>query len=98
MSSSDDVLGGRFAVYDESCTSCPGVPQMSNRRNQTLNSLPIADHIPSAARAVEWLEDRYLLAKPVNAAPTRQPQSSARISRWTAGDRSFALSREESKS
>jgi hypothetical protein len=31
-------------------------------------SLPVANYGPAIARAVEWLGDRYLLAKPVNAA------------------------------
>jgi len=31
-------------------------------------SLPVANYSPAIARAVEWLGDRYLLAKPINAA------------------------------
>ena len=39
-------------------------------------SLPLANYSSAIARAVEWLGDRYLLAKPINA---------AHISRSTAG-------------
>jgi hypothetical protein len=66
---------------------------MSDRRKQTLKSLPMANFIPAVARAVEglggrylWLGDRYLLAKPINAAPARQPLAGARISTWVTGD------------
>ena len=31
-------------------------------------SLPVANYSPAIARAVDWLGDRYLLAKPINAA------------------------------
>ena len=31
-------------------------------------SLPVAYYSPAIARAVEWLGDRYLIAKPINAA------------------------------
>jgi hypothetical protein len=40
---------------------------MTNRRNHGLKSLPIANYSPAIARALEWLGDRYLLAKPINA-------------------------------
>lgn len=30
-------------------------------------SLPVANYDPAIARAVRWLGDRYLLAKPINA-------------------------------
>jgi hypothetical protein len=45
---------------------------MPDKRNQTLQSLPVANYRPAIARAVEWLGDRYLLAKPINAAPSRE--------------------------
>ena len=48
---------------------------MPDKRNQTLRSLPVANYSPAIARAVEWLGDRYLLAKPINAAPNRGPKS-----------------------
>jgi hypothetical protein len=44
---------------------------MPDKRNQTLQSLPVANYSPSIARAIEWLGDRYLLAKPINAALSR---------------------------
>jgi hypothetical protein len=55
---------------------------MSNRRNQTLRSLPVMNYSSAIARAVEWLGDRYLLAKPINAASSRE-------SRVFAGSRSL---------
>jgi hypothetical protein len=33
-----------------------------------LPSLPVANYRSALARAVEWLGDRYLLAKPINSA------------------------------
>ena len=36
-------------------------------------SLPVANYSPAVARAVAWLGDRYLLAKPINAARTKPP-------------------------
>jgi hypothetical protein len=33
--------------------------------NQTLQSLPVANYDPAIASALEWLGDRYLLAKPI---------------------------------
>jgi hypothetical protein len=41
---------------------------MTNRRSHRSQSLPVANYSPAIARAVEWLGDRYLLAKPMNAA------------------------------
>jgi hypothetical protein len=32
---------------------------------------PVSDYSAAIARAVEWLGDRYLLAKPIKAAPGR---------------------------
>jgi hypothetical protein len=45
---------------------------MPDKRNPRVQSLPVANYCPAIARAVEWLGDRYLLAKPVNAAPSRE--------------------------
>jgi hypothetical protein len=41
---------------------------MLDKRNQTLQSLPVANYCPAIARQ----GDRYLLGKPVNAAPSRE--------------------------
>jgi hypothetical protein len=41
---------------------------MTEKRNQPLKSLPVANYRSAIARAVEWLGDRYLLAKPINSA------------------------------
>jgi hypothetical protein len=44
---------------------------MADRQNHSLKPLPMANYSSAIARAVEWLGDRYLLAKPINAAPSR---------------------------
>jgi hypothetical protein len=41
---------------------------MTEVRNHPPRSLPVANYGSAIARAVEWLGDRYLLAKPINAA------------------------------
>ncbi len=41
---------------------------MADNRHQK-QSLPIANYSSAVARAIEWLGDSYLLAKPVNSAP-----------------------------
>jgi hypothetical protein len=44
---------------------------MSDKQNHPPQSAPISNYGAAVARAVEWLGDRYLLAKPINARPTR---------------------------
>lgn len=39
---------------------------MTQKSNHPLKSLPVANYRSAIARAVEWLGDRYLLAKPIN--------------------------------
>ena len=39
---------------------------------------PTANYSSAIAKAVEWLGDRYLLAKPINAAPNRATPPVAR--------------------
>jgi len=45
--------------------------KMADGQNHSLIPLPMANYSSAIARAVEWLGDRYLLAKPINAAPSR---------------------------
>jgi hypothetical protein len=45
--------------------------KMTDRQNHSLEPLPTANYSSAIARAVEWLGDRYLLAKPINAAHSR---------------------------
>jgi hypothetical protein len=45
---------------------------MPDKRDQPSQSLPVANYSPAIARAIEWLGDRYLLAKPINAASSRE--------------------------
>jgi hypothetical protein len=39
---------------------------MSHKQTPTLQSPPLANYSSAVARAVEWLGDRYLLARPIN--------------------------------
>jgi hypothetical protein len=41
---------------------------MTEKQNRSLKSLPVANYRSALARALEWLGDRYLLAKPINSA------------------------------
>ena len=38
---------------------------MTSKQNHRFESLPMANYSSAIARAVEWLGDRYLLAKPI---------------------------------
>jgi hypothetical protein len=53
---------------------------MADRQNHSLQPLPTANYSSAIAKAVEWLGDRYLLAKPINAAPSGVTPAVARIS------------------
>ncbi|HMD27265.1 MAG TPA: hypothetical protein VKH13_01740 [Steroidobacteraceae bacterium] len=44
---------------------------MPEKRDPLLQSLPVANYSVGIARAVEWLGDRYLLARPINASRSR---------------------------
>jgi len=50
---------------------------MLDKQDHTLQSLPVSNYSSAIARAVEWLGDRYLLAKPVNANTPPGRKSSA---------------------
>jgi len=41
---------------------------MTEKRTYPPQSLPVANYGSALARAVEWLGDRYLLAKPIKSA------------------------------
>jgi hypothetical protein len=45
---------------------------MTENRTYAIKSLPVANYRSAIARAVEWLGDRYLLAKPINSAAHAQ--------------------------
>jgi hypothetical protein len=49
---------------------------MPDKQNDTVPSLPVSNYSSAIARAVQWLGDRYLLAKPINT-PLSQRRSSA---------------------
>jgi len=44
---------------------------MPDKREHAPNLLPATDYSFAIARAREWLGDRYLLARPINAARSR---------------------------
>jgi hypothetical protein len=50
---------------------------MSTRQRHESQSLPLANYSSAIAKAVEWLGDRYLLAKPINATPIRDTPAAA---------------------
>jgi hypothetical protein len=54
---------------------------MGRNRNHRHQSLPVSNYNSAIARAVGWLGDRYLLAKPINA----QPSSATQTASNTAG-------------
>jgi len=39
---------------------------MRDKQDPTLQGVPLANYGSAVARALEWLGDRYLLAKPIN--------------------------------
>jgi hypothetical protein len=41
---------------------------MTEKPYPPLKSLPVVNYRSALARALEWLGDRYLLAKPINSA------------------------------
>ncbi len=43
---------------------------MNTRQEHHVPSLPVANYSSAIAKAVEWLGDRYLLAKPIKAGST----------------------------
>ena len=51
--------------------------QMTTRQAHEPRSLPVENYSSAIAKAVEWLGDRYLLAKPINSAPVREAQGAA---------------------
>ncbi len=50
---------------------------MGNKRNESRQSLLVANYSSAIAKAVDWLGDRYLLAKPINAPPGRGTRAAA---------------------
>jgi hypothetical protein len=48
--------------------------RVTNNRTDTVPSLPVANYSPAIARALDWLGDRYLLAKPINAPRAHRPR------------------------
>jgi hypothetical protein len=51
---------------------------MTDKINHRLESLPVANYNSAVARAVAWLGNRYLLAKPINALPGRSTAAAPR--------------------
>jgi hypothetical protein len=53
---------------------------MSDKPSPSPQSLPVANYSFAIARALEWLGDRYLLARPMNASRSRSAGGRARFS------------------
>jgi hypothetical protein len=51
---------------------------MAGKERHRLQSLPTANYSSAIARGVEWMGDRYLLAKPINAAASRTTAAASR--------------------
>jgi hypothetical protein len=49
---------------------------MNDKQERTLQAMPESNYGSAVARAIEWLGDRYLLAKPIN---TRVQRPRSRI-------------------
>jgi hypothetical protein len=45
---------------------------MTTRQQPVPQSLPVANYSSAIATAVKWLGDRYLLARPINVAASRE--------------------------
>ena len=48
---------------------------MTQKQDHTRQSPPASNYDRAIARAVAWLGDRYLLAKPINAHALPRPES-----------------------
>jgi hypothetical protein len=48
---------------------------MPDKQNPALRAPPVSNYSSAIARAVEWLGDRYLLAKPINMTTRHHRQS-----------------------
>jgi hypothetical protein len=57
---------------------------MADNRHQR-QALPIANYSSAVARAIAWLGDSYLLAKPINAAPRSATRAMAHTSQMPDG-------------
>jgi hypothetical protein len=62
---------------------------MSTTLRLESQSLPVANYSSAIAKAVEWLGDRYLLAKPINCALGSEAQAELRLTahrrpRWSS--------------
>jgi hypothetical protein len=51
---------------------------MTEKLKRPLKPLPVANYESAIARAVAWLGERYLLAKPINSAPRSDVEVSHR--------------------
>ena len=47
---------------------------MTQKQGHKQQSPPVSNYDSAIARAVEWLGDRYLLAKPINAHTLPRPE------------------------
>ena len=59
------ISADRFRAFQH----VTSVMEMSGKPTDKLRPLPVYDYSSAIANAVEWLGDRYLLAKSINATP-----------------------------
>jgi hypothetical protein len=57
---------------------------MADPQNGSLKPLLVANYNSAIARAVEWLGDRYLLARPINAARSRRIDGGTHVNPFAA--------------
>lgn len=50
------------------------------KRSTALSPGPVVDYSAARARAIRWLGDRYLLAKPINASRNSSPKLAPAVS------------------
>jgi hypothetical protein len=63
---------------------------MSDKQDHTLKPPAVSSYDRALARAVEWLGDRYLLAKPINA-HTLPRRENIGVSLRLESDRQFTI-------
>ncbi len=66
---------------------------MISKRNDSDSARQpaVSDYSPAIAKAVEWLGDRYLLAKPINAPRRRESATVLSMPRRPSGGRDSPL-------
>jgi hypothetical protein len=61
------MMDSSAALLCDEFFHCCRSTHMTHKQDHTVKSPPVSSYDRALARAVEWLGDRYLLAKPINA-------------------------------